>query len=245
MSIRADQRPASGSSPLARGLPPSENGTSGFLPDHPRSRGVYDAGAVADVPSTGSSPLARGLLQGCRGPHFARGDHPRSRGVYSAEKDTFRRSLGSSPLARGLPWRLSERGAERGIIPARAGFTPEDDKAIGGDRDHPRSRGVYRGRRRADHHRPGSSPLARGLLLHLCNAARSGGIIPARAGFTRASVGSGATRPDHPRSRGVYRREPVPDDWDLGSSPLARGLRVGPRAWAQHGGIIPARAGFT
>ena len=50
-------------------------------------------------------------------------------------------------------------------------------------------------------------------------------IIPARAGFTRSYIHLYTAQRDHPRSRGVYpvlRRE---GEEDLGSSPLARGLR--------------------
>ena len=50
---------------------------------------------------------------------------------------------------------------------------------------------------------------------------------------------------DHPRSRGVYLL-PVEDfRHRVGSSPLARGLRVRRPASGRQGGIIPARAGFT
>ena len=72
-----------------------------------------------------------------------------------------------------------------------------------------------------------------------------GGIIPARAGFTRGRLLSPGQRRDHPRSRGVYGRWGSGLVLRMGSSPLARGLQddvVGPRRWR---GIIPARAGFT
>ena len=52
-------------------------------------------------------------------------------------------------------------------------------------------------------------------------------------------------RPDHPRSRGVYRACATDDDACTGSSPLARGLLCGHIPLLVHGGIIPARAGFT
>ena len=70
--------------------------------------------------------------------------------------------------------------------------------------DHPRSRGVYRGRRASAGTSSGSSPLARGLPL--CWTARISGrrIIPARAGFTTATAHRRGRRRDHPRSRGVY-----------------------------------------
>ena len=71
----------SGSSPLARGLPPGLGGAAddariiparaGFTvlrynnitgdEDHPRSRGVYPGVHVEGLPPRGSSPLARGL----------------------------------------------------------------------------------------------------------------------------------------------------------------------------------------
>ena len=50
----------------------------------------------------------------------------------------------------------------------------------------------------------GSSPLARGLLQDVARAGHTGGIIPARAGFTTAPVQDVARAGDHPRSRGVY-----------------------------------------
>ena len=112
-------------------------------------------------------------------------------------------------------------------------------------RDHPRSRGVYAGRRAGADGERGSSPLARGL--HGPPVVNSPGprIIPARAGFTRTPPTATSPCGDHPRSRGVYGRgrRPLPLRW--GSSPLARGL---PRERAYRRDphrIIPARAGFT
>ena len=92
---------------------------------------------------------------------------------------------------------------------------------------------------------PGSSPLARGLRLHIRALDAENRIIPARAGFThdRSELRSNYT--DHPRSRGVY-------DWGaseltarVGSSPLARGLLALRRRIMTGFWIIPARAGFT
>ena len=88
---------SSGSSPLARGLPvpgalpgveagiiPARAGfTSTCEPglprarDHPRSRGVYPAGATAAAVVRGSSPLARGL-------HEAPGLQPAAEGIIPA-----------------------------------------------------------------------------------------------------------------------------------------------------------------
>ena len=173
---------------------------------------------------------------------------------------------GSSPLARGLPDARLRCLCRRGIIPARAGFTPATVWWLGSDRDHPRSRGVY-GRggyvppvpvwiipARAGFtgcdavHRiePWDHPRSRGVYRNsVACVIEQPWIIPARAGFTSAAARAVTLRPDHPRSRGVYLRGGEGVCVTVGSSPLARGLqgrrlRGGP-AW----GIIPARAGFT
>ena len=91
----------------------------------------------------------------------------------------------------------------------------------------------------------GSSPLARGLRARPVRPDGHGRIIPARAGFTSSRSPATSRRPDHPRSRGVYRGTHAAHRRKTGSSPLARGL---PRSLEQlscAGGIIPARAGFT
>ena len=53
-------------------------------------------------------------------------DHPRSRGVYRPTDPSEAFSGGSSPLARGLQPRRRLIHRQRGIIPARAGFTLAD-----------------------------------------------------------------------------------------------------------------------
>ena len=70
-------------------------------------------------------------------------------------------------------------------------------------------------------------------------------IIPARAGFTGPSHYRPWRRPDHPRSRGVYRGLRPRDGRGRGSSPLARGLQPALTIAHTPRGIIPARAGFT
>ena len=139
--------------------------------DHPRSRGVYLWVSSSPVLAVGSSPLARGLRsERCEHTDASRiiparagftrgwpfvfrlgGDHPRSRGVYSRRVRVFSIGIGSSPLARGLHFgNLLSRNGVR-IIPARAGFTRGAAPPPGGEKDHPRSRGVY----------PGSGPATR------------------------------------------------------------------------------------
>ena len=200
--------------------------TAPRIRDHPRSRGVYGRKSLSLATLLGSSPLARGLPHMSIDPMaalriiparagFTRdwmprrwrlSDHPRSRGVYEFPSIPAAWGAGSSPLARGLHQMYNAIMANGGIIPARAGFTGSGSQAGGHEADHPRSRGVYRASFFSDIAHEGSSPLARGLPGRDYGHPERTRIIPARAGFTwkapRASLGP----PDHPRSRGVYRR---------------------------------------
>ena len=254
-----------GSSPLARGLrgrgrrgPP----TGRIIPAR---AGFTDGAGVSAGAWPGSSPLARGLLV-VLGPRVSKpgiiparagftpveasthphaGDHPRSRGVYATSSTAAAATPGSSPLARGLQ-RLRAVGVPAGrIIPARAGFTMSDIIRERSPRDHPRSRGVYLQAGSARITGEGSSPLARGLRRSSRRPGRDSGIIPARAGFTEEVDRQARQFADHPRSRGVYIRPATDRPSGVGSSPLARGLRLGGAVGEGRRRIIPARAGFT
>ena len=131
---------------------------------------------------------------------------------------------GSSPLARGLQPFKHFLGHGPGIIPARAGFTPQAPAPRPRPGDHPRSRGVYEHNPPGWSQRGGSSPLARGLPGTRLLPASRGGIIPARAGFTFAASLNVRHNWDHPRSRGVYADHVRSLLTTMGSSPLARGL---------------------
>ena len=235
------------------------------LEDHPRSRGVYRVIIARISIAAGSSPLARGLrARESRAGPTARiiparagftpswgesgrpnGDHPRSRGVYMSMPSSGPRPPGSSPLARGLRHGEGRDHRRRGIIPARAGFTRPGRPGAPHPGDHPRSRGVYSSSRSESSRRSGSSPLARGLPPGRTEWAVHSRIIPARAGFTRRRWRRRWRTRDHPRSRGVYERAWSGGRIVSGSSPLARGLLMSAQAVSPHGGIIPARAGFT
>ena len=152
---------------------------------------------------------------------------------------------GSSPLARGLLSPDSRQKRERGIIPARAGFTASSPSRSLVYSDHPRSRGVYASITGTKRLVMGSSPLARGLRHGRVCLVVEGRIIPARAGFTLPRTRSPRTRSDHPRSRGVYKRGSIIMQVYAGSSPLARGLPALTRRSGSIPRIIPARAGFT
>ena len=213
--------------------------------DHPRSRGVYSAGAAQRRCALGSSPLARGLPTQTPPDRTLVEDHPRSRGVYATGRARAPLPWGSSPLARGLLGDRPGGRSPRGIIPARAGFTWRCRRRAGGPADHPRSRGVYHPMRIRTIKPEGSSPLARGLLAFRFAFRVCVWIIPARAGFTLRLLAPEPGLTDHPRSRGVYpRTTPRPPDGP-GSSPLARGLRPVSLDYLVRVGIIPARAGFT
>ena len=134
------------------------------------------------------------------------GDHPRTRGVYVKTFIDATRTAGSSPHARGLPPPGRTQLSQRGIIPARAGFTSTRATGSRPSRDHPRTRGVYRLEPAGEGRLPGSSPHARGLLVKEDCAHQRCRIIPARAGFTPPKYRNGYTSEDHPRTRGVYRR---------------------------------------
>ena len=214
--------------------------------DHPRSRGVYHRVLTKYYRMVGSSPLARGLHGSCLACILMRRiiparagftpwtrpspvtcwDHPRSRGVYKTPTTILLAATGSSPLARGLRAQRRSVPASARIIPARAGFTGCPGPASPCREDHPRSRGVYGDGVDVGDVAEGSSPLARGLLSTWRRLCPRGRIIPARAGFTQAMCLRWCPTADHPRSRGVYCVLVACACACVGSSPLARGLRV-------------------
>ena len=251
--------------PARAGFTSGTRASQSTATDHPRSRGVYPTGCGPLVLGPGSSPLARGLLPRASatrihstiiparagftprraGRWHRRADHPRSRGVYGRGFRPCGGCGGSSPLARGLPaGRLASEAWSR-IIPARAGFTRTRLSAPTSSGDHPRSRGVYDERNSRMSGLKGSSPLARGLQVRVRHVLPVRGIIPARAGFTNDHSRNVNVDWDHPRSRGVYSVLSSPCCVAVGSSPLARGLRVRVSLVLLDHGIIPARAGFT
>ena len=176
---------------------------------------------------TGSSPLARGTPQRHR--HQPESDrfiparagntsatsgrlahapvHPRSRGEHGIPASAIDGPAGSSPLARGT--RHPDLPAVSGsrFIPARAGNTICTASTHTLRSVHPRSRGEH----------IGDSGTERNAT----------GFIPARAGNTPPRELSGGARPVHPRSRGEHDSDMIVAPPRNGSSPLARGTRVG------------------
>ena len=120
------------------------------LQDHPRLRGEHHSMTIGNRPSMGSSPLTRGAPQAGRGERLPAGiipayagstpmrvlrmryprDHPRLRGEHSCTKRIESGCWGSSPLTRGAPERRGCRPEPHGIIPAYAGSTGRDRRAM-------------------------------------------------------------------------------------------------------------------
>ena len=172
-------------------------------------------------------------------------DHPRSRGEYLVVTHVLATAPGSSPLSRGILDTGHIQNTLDRIIPALAGNTLRHWPRSSERRDHPRSRGEYKGRGCARSPPRGSSPLSRGIRRLGLEHPGEERIIPALAGNTMSGRGSDMAVRDHPRSRGEYRpiwRSPTSA---TGSSPLSRGIQCCGAEWFRAVGIIPALAGNT
>ena len=172
-----------GSSPLARGTPLYTKGSTepnGLIPAR--------AGNTRGSTTSAGNPWA----------------HPRSRGEHEVWTCCNLERLGSSPLARGTPVIAFGDSSLFGLIPARAGNTPQVHERQLCLRAHPRSRGEHCWGREGLAGLWGSSPLARGTHPDQQPAEGSGGLIPARAGNTPLSTIGGGGSGAHPRSRGEH-----------------------------------------
>ena len=157
----------------------------------------------------------------------------------------FDGGLGSSPLARGTHAVVVAEVGGVGLIPARAGNTPNGTLWKYSTRAHPRSRGGHPSTKAKLYDVSGSSPLARGTLEARGRCAGRLGLIPARAGNTPASRYSGQLWGAHLRSRGEHFLYSALITIGRGSSPLARGTRWPGFRQRSCQGLIPARAGNT
>ncbi len=256
----------------AGGLIPARAGRTALLAEadavdraHPRSRGADWVTVWCRRCARGSSPLARGgplaalaarsrrglipARAGRTGPRDrepgAVGAHPRSRGADPSATFWTPLRRGSSPLARGGPDPGIRRRYAHGLIPVRAGRTPLSSSTANGSWAHPRSRGADPWTRLLVMASRGSSPLARGGLWVASMVRMGAGLIPARAGRTRARVIVWVTIGAHPRSRGADAGISEPALRTAGSSPLARGGLGKLGDLAGRVGLIPARAGRT
>ena len=131
----------------------------------------------------------------------------------------------SSPLARGTPRRGGLHIGQRRFIPAGAGNTTSDVADYCTPAVHPRWRGEHVEPWPMVGTSPGSSPLARGTLLHLRLLLQARRFIPAGAGNTTCWRPGAWVMAVHPRWRGEHEAGHIAAGYGTGSSPLARGTR--------------------
>ena len=92
---------------------------------------------------------------------------------------------------------------------------------------------------------PGSSPRMRGARRMGARVSEDAGMIPAYAGSTPRTPGSGSVPRDHPRVCGEHYRSKLSTGTAMGSSPRMRGAPHKVTEEQRHVGIIPAYAGST
>ena len=191
-------------------------------PDHPRVRGEKSQRTSSGFFVMGSPPRARGEVAAVNGAQHGKGitpacagrshpsggrcspekDHPRVRGEKKVWDEDSCMLVGSPPRARGEEDNTWENGIERGITPACAGRSRDEDQCRPGGEDHPRVRGEKYNDRVSLRDTLGSPPRARGEVLISDHPARNVGITPACAGRSSAAFTKGPMVSDHPRVRG-------------------------------------------
>ena len=255
-SPRMRGTPSVGIDPYGYGgiIPAYAGNTSGVMHptrrvwDHPRVCGEHRRAYIQRLETQGSSPRMRGTLslhlhdgqQHGIIPAYAGntvwvcveifpcGDHPRVCG----EHDFITRQLaslpGSSPRMRGTHVAWNADAIRWGIIPAYAGNTCGNERAIPRWGDHPRVCGEHSTGASTRLWCGGSSPRMRGTHGASASRTRSAGIIPAYAGNTDWTACSPPSRRDHPRVCGEHWFRPSGDatiQFTPGSSPRMRGTR--------------------
>ena len=231
--------------------------------DHPRACGEQDSASRSTVQRRGSSPRVRGAASdftrlhpdfriiparaGSRIYQYPEmrqlGDHPRACGEQTAPLRAVRFYQGSSPRVRGAAHFISRQNKTRGIIPARAGSSVPIHFHAPYLRDHPRACGEQVLGIIHDPINLGSSPRVRGADEQLDLLLQAGGIIPARAGSSRATMRWTPRTRDHPRACGEQFGLNSIKPLCMGSSPRVRGAGRRGSPWKTRRGIIPARAG--
>ena len=210
----------------------------------PRVRGAV-RDALATVDDVGIIPARAGSSFRSGWPNWCSRDHPRACGEQNAGMANPVPYTGSSPRVRGAGSGLEQRGRHRGIIPARAGSRIPYEWVDGPKRDHPRACGEQESIVVDPSASSGSSPRVRGAGPSPITLGATCGIIPARAGSSRA-CGRGATGSwDHPRACGEQNPPVVVADGNVGSSPRMRGAALECGELVVEPGIIPARAGSS
>ena len=191
-------------------------------PAHPRACGENPDKQRHSAGRTGSSPRVRGKRAFDPRPGNWRGliparagktapvkslarsrrAHPRACGENVSNTYWMAVHVGSSPRVRG---KLLELGAEddgKGLIPARAGKTSRSYRGPWKRWAHPRACGENWIVDLADFGLAGSSPRVRGKPFPSLIDSLHSGLIPARAGKTRARPPTWCRCPAHPRACG-------------------------------------------
>ena len=171
--------------------------------------------------------------------------HPRGRGEHRRSTPRPASSTGSSPRARGTQ-KLDQGSAHsRRFIPAGAGNTSSAARPTSTTPVHPRGRGEHEVNHDGIIRGNGSSPRARGTLVHRRRGRRCRRFIPAGAGNTRIATATATAITVHPRGRGEHGKACVLPACQAGSSPRARGTHGRPCRRSGEDRFIPAGAGNT
>ena len=171
--------------------------------------------------------------------------HPHSRGENTDAAADVPPVLGSSPLTRGKPQSFARSSGLRRLIPTHAGKTPDRWAPALWARAHPHSRGENSSNPARLTCSPGSSPLTRGKRRPSSSSSCVLGLIPTHAGKTGRFVRYGLPAGAHPHSRGENLPLSCEPPMLVGSSPLTRGKRRGPRFRRVQRRLIPTHAGKT
>ena len=211
--------------PARAGNTPATTSDLSALSVHPRPRGEHLKSDTRHIAHRGSSPPARGTPGVCRVDRVllrfipARAGntvgwrisatsasvHPRPRGEHDGTGPVPYAWIGSSPPARGTQRSDRARRPRSRFIPARAGNTRRRAKSFAIGSVHPRPRGEHVWPRSVTWVVAGSSPPARGTLLHPGRWRPQRRFIPARAGNTPSPRLQRRRCTVHPRPRGEHR----------------------------------------
>ena len=191
----------------------------------------------------GSSPPVRGALQRCtkhtsqfgliparagsthndKESNPADRAHPRPCGEHFLTHIVSNAAEGSSPPVRGAHSGFTSSSAAGGLIPARAGSTPQACRPSVGARAHPRPCGEHTPSAHCVEGVLGSSPPVRGAREVDRFRVHPNGLIPARAGSTGGVPGWVRRSGAHPRPCGEHRDLKLLKFMSGGSSPPVRG----------------------
>ena len=171
--------------------------------------------------------------------------HPHARGEHGEVEATATRGHGSSPRARGTHRQGAVLQGPHRFIPAGAGNTSSRPRSGTLTSVHPRGRGEHGSAAAGGASAFGSSPRARGTQGGRRRRWSTPRFIPAGAGNTFWHRRKYPRNTVHPRGRGEHSRSIRSPRRLRGSSPRARGTRLGRDRLGRGRRFIPAGAGNT